>query len=220
MSNPIRDKSLKKELEKMEKLAQESSMFQFKVVSPIKEYPDKYLVGFTCQGMENPNSQRNQHVIEIYLPMEFPRKAPILRFKTPIFHPNIRGLLNDTEKVDELIGQVGGINSFMDTITEDEDFKEIFDSYICLDVLAENWSPDYSLYDICVELAGMIQFQRYNIGDPLNKQAAVWTLNAEANGDLPIDKRDFRDKLQHGTEKKEPQHHPKIRLIKTEDFDQ
>lgn len=213
MSNPIRDKRLKKELEKLEKLAQESSMFQF------KEYPDKYLVVFTCQGMENPNSQRNQHVIEIYLPADFPRKAPILRFKTPIFHPNIRGLLNDTEKVDELIGQVGGINSFMDRITEDEDFKEIFDSYICLDVLAENWSPDYSLYDICVELAGMIQFQRYNIGDPLNKEAANWTRIAEANGDIPIDNRDFRDKIQHRAEKKEPRYLPKIRLIKTEDAD-
>lgn len=215
MSNPIRDKRLKKELQQMEKLSQESSMFKFKVISLSKEYPDKYQVEFSCLGLENAETKRSQHQIEIYLPMDFPRKAPVLQFKTPIFHPNIRGLFSD-EELDDIVNKEGGVNNFMGTITENEHLQKIFDAYVCLDVLAENWSPDYSLYDICVELAGMIQLQRYNLADPLNRDAAAWTHFAEKQGNLPIDKRDFRDRLQHTSEKKDAKGTPKVRLINNE----
>jgi ubiquitin-protein ligase len=56
--------------------------------------PEKYLVRFTCRGIERltPGGKpviREEHEVSIYLHAEYPLKQPQLKWKTPIFHPNI-----------------------------------------------------------------------------------------------------------------------------------
>lgn len=55
--------------------------------------PERYEVDFHVKGLEClPGGElvsRSEHTIEIVLPAEFPRRPPICKMKTPIFHPNI-----------------------------------------------------------------------------------------------------------------------------------
>lgn len=193
MSNPIRDERLRFELGRMNLLCEESSMIAFQA-TPL-ELPDQYQVEFRCLGLVNRATRQNRHLVTIYLPAEYPRIPPVVRFKTPIFHPNIKGLFNDPEQMERLIESVGGAENLVELYSKDENLREAFDSYVCLDVLQLNWSPSYNLYDVCVELAGMIQYQRYNLGDPLNHEATEWTRQAQEQGILPIDPRVFRDRV-------------------------
>ncbi len=212
MSNPIRDQRLGFELERMKLLCEESSMIAFQATPP--ELPDQYLVEFQCVGLVNRNTRQNRHLVTIYLPADYPRTPPIVRFKSPIFHPNIKGLLNDTEQMERLINSLGGVENLMDRYSKDENIREAFDAHVCLDVLQLNWSPSYDLYDICVELAGMIQYQRYNLDDPLNRDANEWAKWAEGQGVLPIDPRIFRDRVKFMPAPSVGK--PGIRVIKTE----
>ena len=56
--------------------------------------PEKYWIRFTCKGVESVTSSgkphyRDVHDVSIYLHAEYPLKQPQLKWKTPIFHPNI-----------------------------------------------------------------------------------------------------------------------------------
>lgn len=53
------------------------------------------------------------------------------------------------------------------------------------------WYPAMSLADYCIELCRLIQYQSFNIYDPLNQEAGLWlwaTLNSENPG-IPVDSR-------------------------------
>ncbi len=55
---------------------------------------EKYLIRFTCKGVEKVNSSgkpilREIHEVSVYLHAEYPLKQPQLKWMTPIFHPNI-----------------------------------------------------------------------------------------------------------------------------------
>lgn len=60
--------------------------------------PEKYTVRFTVTGLreESDNSivKVGTHEAEIYLPADYPRRAPFCRMITPVFHPNI-----DSQKI-------------------------------------------------------------------------------------------------------------------------
>lgn len=55
--------------------------------------PERYVVSLEVSGLaRGPGNQpvaRRVHRFEAYLPMDYPRRAPLLRWLTPIFHPNI-----------------------------------------------------------------------------------------------------------------------------------
>lgn len=55
--------------------------------------PENYMVEFRCRGVESLNGAkpvyREYHQMGISLPAGYPTKPPVLRFFTPIFHPNI-----------------------------------------------------------------------------------------------------------------------------------
>lgn len=55
--------------------------------------PEKYVFEFSLNGLtedkENNISVIDTHKVEVYLPADYPRKAPFCRMLTPIFHPNI-----------------------------------------------------------------------------------------------------------------------------------
>lgn len=54
---------------------------------------ERYRIRYKVQGLElDPKGQprgRNVHEIEIIMPLDYPRLAPVCRMLTPIFHPNI-----------------------------------------------------------------------------------------------------------------------------------
>jgi hypothetical protein len=60
----------------------------------------------------------------------------------------------------------------------------------------------------------MIQYQRYNLDDPLNHEATEWTRQAKEQGILPIDPRVFRDRVKFTPTP--PVGKLGIRIIKTE----
>lgn len=55
--------------------------------------PDHYRVIYNVRGVEKlVNGQpyhRDQHIMEVYLPAQYPKVSPQFVWKTPIFHPNI-----------------------------------------------------------------------------------------------------------------------------------
>jgi len=55
--------------------------------------PEKYTVEFQVQGLvptgEKGFTQGQAHRAEIFLPLDYPRRQPLCRMITPVFHPNI-----------------------------------------------------------------------------------------------------------------------------------
>lgn len=56
--------------------------------------PEKYVFEFSCKGVErlSPSKKpiyRHKHEVVVYLHSEYPLKQPQLKWRTPIFHPNI-----------------------------------------------------------------------------------------------------------------------------------
>jgi len=57
------------------------------------EPPEKYVFEVAVPGLV-PNGEANfspsgSHKVEIFLPADYPRRAPFCRMLTPVFHPNI-----------------------------------------------------------------------------------------------------------------------------------
>jgi ubiquitin-protein ligase len=213
MSNEVRDDRLAFELEEMKRLTQESSLIEYKAND--EYFPDQYYVRFHCLGLAQKDLRINEHVVHIYLPAEYPRTPPGIRFKTRIFHPNIKARVGDDKELANLAETVGGIESLGRLYESNPVVRQLFEAYICLDVLGPNWAPNFTLYDICLELGGMIQFQRFNLDDPLNTEAVEWTKWARTQrGLLPIDSRDLRDRLRDPIVRDIERH--AIRILKVE----
>ncbi len=73
----------------MERLRDESSIFQFRTSG---NPPQRYLVEFLGNSLtrESPKvTLRGRHQVEIKLGASYPRTMPEIRWLTPIFHPNI-----------------------------------------------------------------------------------------------------------------------------------
>lgn len=55
--------------------------------------PERYFIDFHVQGMlpdgEDSFKTGEVHRAEIYLPLDYPRRPPVCRMLTPVFHPNI-----------------------------------------------------------------------------------------------------------------------------------
>ena len=60
--------------------------------------PEKYVVAFGVKGLvplgEDSWIEGHEHRAEIFLPVDYPRRAPFCRMITPVFHPNI-----DSQKI-------------------------------------------------------------------------------------------------------------------------
>ena len=196
MSSEVRDRRLAFELEELQRLAEESSLIRF--LANDEYQPDQYYVEFHCNGLMQKDRITDRHVVHIYLHAEYPRKPPAIQFTTPIFHPNIKAFLDDDQQISRFAQDLGGLQNLENLFNRDPAVRELFYARICLNVLEElNWTPAITLYDICLELGAMIQFQRFNVEDPFNKEAAEWARWARTQpGLLPIDSRDLRDRAQ------------------------
>ncbi|HEY3232029.1 MAG TPA: ubiquitin-conjugating enzyme E2 [Roseiflexaceae bacterium] len=55
--------------------------------------PEKYVTEFNLIGLladeQGALRQSNLHRAEVFLPLDYPRRAPFCRMLTPVFHPNI-----------------------------------------------------------------------------------------------------------------------------------
>ncbi len=55
--------------------------------------PDRYVFHLNVPGLapagEDGFAPANDHRVEIFLPLDYPRRPPIARMLTPVFHPNI-----------------------------------------------------------------------------------------------------------------------------------
>lgn len=88
----IRENRLRNDYKLVRELVNRSDFIE--VLATESDPPDKYLVRFTCRGVEaiQPNGDpiyRDSHEVVIYLHAEYPLKQPQLKWQTPIFHPNI-----------------------------------------------------------------------------------------------------------------------------------
>jgi ubiquitin-protein ligase len=89
-----RDRRLKSDLQALQRLKVQSSILDFECLdSP----PTRYIVSFRGKGlMQPPNSDsvavQEYHQVEIRLGVNYPRSKPDLKWKSPMFHPNISAL--------------------------------------------------------------------------------------------------------------------------------
>lgn len=83
---------LRADHELMRRLVSASPLIRMTVVG---EPPHRYRVTFLCKGIfREPETGRlktsSRHVADIYLHMDYPRLAPNVVWRTPIFHPNFK----------------------------------------------------------------------------------------------------------------------------------
>lgn len=89
-----RDRRLRTDFQAMTRLQEESTILDFQC---FEKPPQRYLVTFNGKGLFQPPETdevlvRDFHQVEIKLGASYPRNKPDLKWKTPIFHPNISAL--------------------------------------------------------------------------------------------------------------------------------
>lgn len=154
-----------------------------------EEYPDMYGVTLRIKGIESAREEeRYEHQCTIYLPATYPTKAPVVKWRTPIFHPNILTFDENNPLYQELCEQFGSEELLTEHINKDPHFAELLDSYVCLDTLRENWTPFVGLDELVIEMANMVRYRTYNANNPFNKAAAAWAKEKEKlHGYFPLD---------------------------------
>lgn len=158
------------------------------------EYPDIYDITLRVKGMKNQTEEQNEHHFAVYLPVNYPIDRPIIKWNSPIFHPNILGMLDPNDANYQRLRQEFTTDEEMArAINQDDRWATLLESYVCLDALKENWTPSIGLDVLVVELANMIRYRTYNVDDPLNKAAAVWAKEKEKTHSLPFDSKGLVD---------------------------
>jgi ubiquitin-protein ligase len=191
MTMGIREDRLVQELAHMEELRRQSSFIDFVAKN---DPPDEYVVTFTCRGLVERDKMGDEHVAQIYLPAKFPRQPPKVSFLTPSFHPNIAALIQMSPvqaRIQDMLNRAPDEETRQKLQQEILSNQDLFTARVCLDTLDHNWSPAITLDLICLELAEMIQYKRYNPADPLNQEAAIWAVLNQRR--LPVDTRSILD---------------------------
>jgi predicted Zn finger-like uncharacterized protein len=91
--------------------------------------PDRYRIIYNIKGLDASADgqifERNEHVLEVYLGLEYPRRAPQLRLLTPIFHPNFNNtdvcaqdIYAASEGLDDLIIRIGRMVAYQEYNTK------------------------------------------------------------------------------------------------------
>ncbi|MEX1071478.1 MAG: ubiquitin-conjugating enzyme E2 [Anaerolineales bacterium] len=100
-----RIRRLKADLVRMQELAAQSDMIEFKASSQSRGLPpESYIVTYKCRGVvgvERNGTPKigNRHQVEIYLHNQYPQRWPGMKWLTPVWHPNINHV-NGTVCVD------------------------------------------------------------------------------------------------------------------------
>nr|VFJ50724.1 MAG: Ubiquitin-protein ligase [Candidatus Kentron sp. FM]VFJ50757.1 MAG: Ubiquitin-protein ligase [Candidatus Kentron sp. FM]VFK08754.1 MAG: Ubiquitin-protein ligase [Candidatus Kentron sp. FM] len=121
--------------------------------------PDLYTVTFHLASFTDlpPGTleprQSDTHRIEITLGADYPRKAPLVRWLTPIFHPNIRQT-NPPKREDG-------------------------HGLVCLGVLQHRYLPGLGLARLVTMLFEMAQWRNFDAFDSFNPEASRWAIKPE-----------------------------------------
>jgi ubiquitin-protein ligase len=93
--NPIlREQALVRVKRQIQEYAKNGSTF--KVTANSWQAPTEYTLAFTAPSWAPPSTAYgvpqsiDQHQVQVLLPPDFPMKAPLVKWLTPIFHPNIQ----------------------------------------------------------------------------------------------------------------------------------
>jgi hypothetical protein len=94
--NPnVREQALARARAQIQRFAQEHTALGVRLFANTTVAPTQYVLAFTAPGWAPPPKpgdapeRIDQHMISIDLPPDFPMKAPLVMWKSPIFHPNI-----------------------------------------------------------------------------------------------------------------------------------
>lgn len=92
MAFDIRETRLRNEYRRVQDLVNRSEFIN--LVRTEGDPPSKYLIQYTCRGVEKVKSNgepvySEKHEVSIYLHAEYPIKQPQLKWLTPMYHPNI-----------------------------------------------------------------------------------------------------------------------------------
>lgn len=153
------------------------------------EYPDTYEVTLRIQGVRKfpPLEYQSEHSFTIYLTEKYPIEKPVVKWHTPIYHPNIKVFDENNPVYKTLIGEFGSEELMTQDINSNPDWTNLLDGYICLDALRENWTPFIGLDDLVIEIANMVRYQTFNVNSPLNKAAAEWAKEKMKVRYFPLD---------------------------------
>jgi ubiquitin-protein ligase/DNA-directed RNA polymerase subunit RPC12/RpoP len=91
--------------------------------------PDMYRIWYNLKGLfatgDGRILERDEHVLEIRLGLEYPRRAPQLRLLTPLFHPNFNNtdvcaqdIYAASEGLDDLIIRIGRMIAYQEYNTK------------------------------------------------------------------------------------------------------
>ena len=92
MSDEQRNQRLADELQRLKRLRDESTIFDFE---PQGDPPTKYVISFRGNGITRSLSSAGDvekvdlHRLELRLPYAFPERPPDIRWLTPVHHPNV-----------------------------------------------------------------------------------------------------------------------------------
>jgi ubiquitin-protein ligase len=90
-----RIRRLKADLVRMQELAAQSDLIEFKAISAGRNLPpETYIVTYKCKGIVGVDRSGepkigNRHQVEIYLHNQYPQRWPGMKWLTPVWHPNI-----------------------------------------------------------------------------------------------------------------------------------
>lgn len=154
-----------------------------------EEYPDTYGVTLRVKGIESAHEEeRYEHKFTIYLPADYPTKAPIVKWHTPIFHPNILTFDKNNELYQEYEHEFGSEELLIAHINKDPRWAKLLDAYVCLDTLRQNWTPFVGLDELVIEIANIVRYRTYTANNAFNQAAAEWVKKKEKlRGYLPLD---------------------------------
>jgi ubiquitin-protein ligase/DNA-directed RNA polymerase subunit RPC12/RpoP len=108
------------------------------------EPPDMYRIWYNIKGLYAATDgrilERDEHVLEIRLGLEYPRRAPQLRLLTPLFHPNFNNtevcaqdIYAASEGLDDLVVRIGRMIAYQEYNTKSP-----------LNGIAARWAAEHS----------------------------------------------------------------------------
>ena len=126
-------------------------------------FPTRYDVTFECPGFAPPPAPGGEpvlvsrHDVRITIDHEFPMKAPLVHWRSPLFHPNVSPV--DADRAP---------------------------GWVCLGPLAEAYRPDMDFADLCRMLADVAGYRNYELRTPgeggegfINGDAVGWARSEE-----------------------------------------
>ncbi|MGH2581794.1 MAG: EsaB/YukD family protein [Anaerolineales bacterium] len=190
VSDSPRIRRLKADLQRMQELAAQSDVIEFKAIPQARGMPpEHYIVTYKTKGIAGVDRSGNpkfgnRHQVEIYLHNQYPQRWPGMKWITPIWHPNINHI-NGT---------------------------------VCVD--AAWWTASRSLDRLVLMIGEMVQYKNFHDDPtkppfPWDPEAARWSREYRRKHPraFPVDTKELlRPERVHLKKAKKPSKKPRIRL--------